>query len=85
MPTTGDNRRAHTSERKAQQRGFQNAKADVIRELGETTTGKAKAVEAKMVRTLRNQGHNLPLNQERGRSYQANSRPRNKGGSGRCP
>jgi hypothetical protein len=76
----GKNRRAQTSARKARQHGFPNAEARVIRDLGETTTGKAKAVEAKRVRTLRNQGHDLPLNKEKARAYQANSRPRKTGG-----
>jgi hypothetical protein len=58
----GSNRRAHTSARKAQKAGYPDAVARPIKDLGETTTGKAKAAEAKTVRTLRNQGHDLPLN-----------------------
>ena len=72
------NRRAHTSARIAQGKGYKNAIQRPYKALGETTTGKAKKVEAKVVRTLRNQGHELPLNQEKARakSYQANSRRR---------
>ena len=73
---TGENRRAHASERRAVKAGHPNAKAQVIKDLGMTTTGKAERVEAKIVRTLRNQGHELPLNRERRKSYRANSRPR---------
>ena len=72
----GTNRRAHNSARKAQKMGYPDAVAKPLKNLGDTTTGKAKAVEAKVVRTLRNQGHELPLNRENSKSYKANSKPR---------
>ena len=65
----GKNRRAHTSERIARKKGYPDATVVVKKKLGRTTTGKAKRVEAKMVRTLRNQGNKLPLNKEKNKSY----------------
>ncbi|MDO4434571.1 MAG: hypothetical protein Q4B82_08345 [Alysiella sp.] len=77
MPTNGRVRRAHNSLRKVQ-KIYPNAIMEIIEELGQTTTGKAEAVEAKRVRTARNNGVDLPLNKEKRRSYKANSKPRGK-------
>lgn len=63
VPTNGRVRRAHDSLRKAQ-KIYPNAIVEIIEELGQTTTGKAEAVEAKRVRTARNNGVDLPLNKE---------------------
>ena len=70
------NRRANTSARIARKRGFPDAIQKPYKILGETTTGKAKKVEAKEVRKLRNKGHELPLNREKTKAYQANSKKR---------
>ena len=70
------NRRANTSARIARKRGFPDAIQKPYKILGETTTGKAKKVEAKEVRKLRNKGHELPLNREKAKAYQANSKKR---------
>jgi uncharacterized protein RhaS with RHS repeats len=70
------NRRANTSARIARKRGFPDAIQKQYKILGETTTGKAKKVEAKEVRKLRNKGHELPLNREKAKAYQANSKKR---------
>jgi len=65
----GSNRRAHTSARKAQKAGYPDAVSKPVKDLGYTTTADATKEEAKMVRGLREQGHELPLNRERGKAY----------------
>ena len=76
LKADGTNKRAAASARKAQKAGYPNAGARVVEDLGVTTTGKAERVEAKRVRTLRNQGHELPLNKEKRIMYKENSRPK---------
>ena len=76
LKADGTNKRASASARKAQKAGYPNAGARVVEDLGVTTTGKAERVEAKRVRTLRNQGHELPLNKEKRIMYKENSRPK---------
>ena len=46
-----------------------NAKAKIIKDLGITTTGEAKNIEAATVKTKRASGHKLPLNKERDKKY----------------
>ena len=65
----GTIRRIHTSERKAQQAGYPNAKSKVVEDLGTTTTGKAKEAEASRVKNERTNGHSLPLNKEKDKRY----------------
>ena len=69
MSTTGNIRRVHTSERKARKAGYINAKAEVVENLGNTTTRKAKEAEAARVRNHRENGNSLPLNKERDKRY----------------
>ena len=57
------------SERKARKAGYPDAKAEVVKNLGNTTTGKAKEAEAARVRTHRENGNSLPLNKERDKKY----------------
>lgn len=64
----GDTVRMRASERAAQ-KGNPNAKAKIIEDLGKTTTGKAKDVEAVTVKAKRASGHKLPLNKERDAKY----------------
>ena len=56
------------SERQAQ-KIYPNAKAKIIKDLGITTTGEAKNIEAATVKTKRASGHKLPLNKERDKKY----------------
>ncbi|EHG5994734.1 hypothetical protein HVZ03_02295 [Escherichia fergusonii] len=65
----------HRSEQIARKK-YPDAIAKVLENLGSTTTGKAEAIEAKRIRTLRNQGHELPLNRENRKEYRANSCPK---------
>jgi RHS repeat-associated protein len=69
MPTTGNVRRMHTSERKAKANGYPNAKGKVIKDLGKTITEAAKEAEAAEVRNRRSEGHELPLNKEKDKRY----------------
>ncbi|TRX00128.1 RHS repeat-associated core domain-containing protein [Flavobacterium gawalongense] len=64
----GDPVRMRASERAAQKTN-PNAKARIIEDLGKTTTGKAKDVEATTVKAKRASGHKLPLNKERDIKY----------------
>jgi len=76
----GRNAREATSERLARKDSrYPNAVAKPLRNLGQTTTGKAERVEAKEVRTRRNAGMKLPLNKEKRKMYQANSLRKKKG------
>ena len=68
----GTIRRVHTSEREAQKLGYTNAKAEVIKDLGKTTTGKAKDEEAATVIKERKEGNELPLNKEKDKKYKLN-------------
>lgn len=69
MPTTGQIRRIHTSERKARQAGYPEATAEKTVDLGKTTTGQAKNAEAARVRDYREKGNTLPLNKEKDKRY----------------
>lgn len=63
-------RRVHTSERKAQKEGYSDAKAEVVQDLGKTTTGKATDIEAARARGYRvDKPDALPLNRERDKRY----------------
>ncbi|MEM6738361.1 MAG: RHS repeat-associated core domain-containing protein, partial [Bacteroidota bacterium] len=68
----GTVRRLRTSERKAQKEGYTNAQGEVVKDLGTTTTGKAKEAEAARVRNHRSNGNELPLNREKDKRYQPN-------------
>ena len=55
--------------RKAKQAGYHDAKAEVVENLGNTTTREAKSAEAARVRNYRENGKSLPLNKERDKRY----------------
>lgn len=69
----GTNRRMHNSECAAKKAGYPDAVATPYKDLGYSSTSSAKKEEAKAVRDLRNQGHELPLNKERDKAYRADS------------
>lgn len=81
--TAGTAKRTQDSLRKAQ-KTFPNAVVEERPGVYKTSKGKMKRIEAKQVRTLRNQGHVLPGNKERQKMYKANSKPKKKGGAGNC-
>jgi hypothetical protein len=61
--------RMSDSQRKARQAGYPEATATVRKDLGKTTTGKAKIQEAQEVRKERANGNRLPLNKEKDKKY----------------
>ena len=63
--SSGDPVRMKASERAAKKAGYPNAVGTIRRQLGKTTTGKAKAEEAADVLKERANGNSLPLNRER--------------------
>jgi ketosteroid isomerase-like protein len=66
---SGDPVRMKASENEAKKAGYMNARANVVENLGETTTKKAKEAEAARVRDKRAEGNTLPLNKERDKMY----------------
>ncbi|EMM4086385.1 hypothetical protein WAC87_004457 [Shigella flexneri] len=71
MPTRNNaNRRAETSARKVRKDpNFKNAQATVVSTHKGITKGEMKEIEAKRVRDLRSQGHELPHNRENDKRY----------------
>lgn len=71
----GSNRRAHNSARAVMKdKRYPNAISKVIDTYKDITKGQMKEIEAKKVRALRAEGHELPYNRERDKRYQSNEK-----------